>query len=324
MAVGDKTVLLQLAGNWKFSIGDDNTWANADFNDSKWETIAVPSAWEDQGFYGHDGYAWYRNEFTLTREMKTRELFITLGYINDVDQVFVNGHLVGFSGSFPPNYSSATDALRKYPIPSEFLNANGKNVIAVRVYNYQMSGGIVTGDACIFSYNWPKPDLSLAGMWLFRTGDNSAWKLTDCNDNQWSKIVVPGNWENQGYKDYDGIACYRKHFAVNDDITNQKMVIILGKINNSDEVYLNGVLIGATGKMPSPITKNNKKIQEVDSQELRVYDIPDGLLTSKKDNVVTIRVFDSEQKGGIIEGSIGLMKLANFKRFYKNTAHSTY
>lgn len=313
----DKSFLLQLEGNWKFSIGDDKMWANSDFDDSGWENITVPSAWEDQGFFGYDGYAWYRNSFIVSREMKTKEIFISLGYINDVDQVFINGHLIGFSGSFPPDFSSATEALRKYPIPAEFLNATEKNVIAVRVYNFQMSGGIVSGNVGIFSYNTPKPDLSLSGLWLFRTGDNTTWKSIDCKDKLWEKIVVPGNWENQGFKDYDGIAWYRKHFDVTDDYINQKIVLILGKIGNTDEVYLNGILIGATDKIKELKNKKNEALNETDNHKLRIYSIPENLLTSNKENVITIRVSDLELKGGIVEGPLGLMKLTNFNRFYK-------
>jgi hypothetical protein len=313
----DKTFLLQMEGKWKFSIGDDKTWANPDFDDSGWEHISVPSAWEDQGFYGYDGYAWYRNSFTVTREMKTKEIFISLGYINDVDQVFINGHLIGFSGSFPPDFSSATESLRKYPIPAEFLNATGKNVIAIRVYNFQMSGGIISGDVGIFSYNMPKTDFPLSGIWLFKTGDNALWKSVECKDKHWEKIVVPGNWENQGFKDYDGIAWYRKHFSVTDDYTNQKIILLLGKIDNTDEVYINGSLIGSTGKINDVKSKKNEPATEKDNHKLRIYNIPDHLLTSSKENVITIRVSDLVSKGGIVDGPLGLVKLINFNRFFK-------
>ncbi len=34
-----------------------------DFDDSKWDKITVPSSWENQGFRGYNGYAWYRVSF---------------------------------------------------------------------------------------------------------------------------------------------------------------------------------------------------------------------------------------------------------------------
>jgi len=49
LANEDKSFILQLEGKWKFSIGDDKTWANPDFDDSSWDHISVPSAWKIKG-----------------------------------------------------------------------------------------------------------------------------------------------------------------------------------------------------------------------------------------------------------------------------------
>jgi len=55
--------VINLHGKWKFSIGDKSLWGDRYFNDSKWEDIFVPSKWEDEGFNGYNGYAWYRTSF---------------------------------------------------------------------------------------------------------------------------------------------------------------------------------------------------------------------------------------------------------------------
>ena len=62
--------ILDLKGSWKFSIGDDKNWANSNFDDSNWETIHVPAFWEEEGFYGYNGYGWYRKEFVLSNRIE--------------------------------------------------------------------------------------------------------------------------------------------------------------------------------------------------------------------------------------------------------------
>ena len=84
-----------LTGNWKFSIGDNMNWSAYNFEDSDWESIRVPGNWENQGFHGYDGYAWYRNEFTVDVKYASSSLYLSLGYIDDVDEVYVNGKLIG-------------------------------------------------------------------------------------------------------------------------------------------------------------------------------------------------------------------------------------
>jgi len=322
MAQEDKNFLLHLEGLWKFSIGDSSKWNSPDFDDSHWESLKVPSAWEDQGFYGYDGYAWYRTTFSATKEMKNKDLYLLLGYINDVDQVYLNGELIGFTGTFPPEYSPGIDARRKYPIPQEYLNFLSKNVIAVRVYNHQMAGGIISGEVGICSFYNIKPDISLMGMWLFKTGDNKAYKNTEYKEKQWKKIVVPGSWKNQGFKEYSGIAWYRKHFIFSEDLSNQKLVMIIGNIDNCDEVYVNGKLIGPNKKTEKEKKTNQNQLPAETNKKLRAYSLPENILMQNKENLITIKVFDSKLKGGVIEGPIGIVKLSSFNKYFNEPVES--
>ena len=105
---------IDLEGNWRFSIGDDTIWASPGYNDNNWEKIKVPATWEDQGFHGYNGYAWYRKTFEIPKEMIGNNFILNAGFIDDVDQTFINGRLVGMSGGFPPQYVTAYDAHREY------------------------------------------------------------------------------------------------------------------------------------------------------------------------------------------------------------------
>jgi beta-galactosidase/beta-glucuronidase len=110
--------LVNLQGKWKFAIGDKALWSEKYFNDNKWEEIFVPSKWEDEGFNGYNGYAWYRKSFD-GKEITNKELGLNLflGYVDDVDEVYLNGHKIGGSGGFPPKFHTAYNALRNYFIP---------------------------------------------------------------------------------------------------------------------------------------------------------------------------------------------------------------
>jgi sialate O-acetylesterase len=321
-AKGDKLVLLNLTGSWKFSIGDNLEWALPDFDDSSWESIKVPSAWEDQGFYGYDGYGWYRTSFTTTREMKSKELFLIFGYISDVDQVFINGKLIGFSGTFPPDFSSAHEAKRKYPIPEEYLNFTGKNVIAVRVYNHQMEGGIISGEVGIVTFGNAKPDVSIAGLWSFNIGDNQTWKDSGYQDKHWKKIMVPGTLVSQGIKEYNGVAWYRKHVMIQKDYENQKMILVLGNISDEDKVYINGVLVNLNEDVLHISGKDkNKHPGDVPQNSSRYYMIPKNVLKGNKPNLIAVKIINNKLKGGLMDGPVGIVKALNLARYQKELAN---
>ncbi|NOZ57651.1 MAG: glycoside hydrolase, partial [Calditrichaeota bacterium] len=164
---------IDLTGEWRVEIGDDPRYRDPDFDDTGWERIAVPSAWENEGFPGYDGYAWYRIHFTVPAELKTERLYLRLGRVDDVDEVFLNGIRIGGKGSFPPKFKTAWDDRRTYRIPPRALRFDAENVLAVRVYDVGGAGGIVDGPVGIFSrLDVLKLALDLSGKWKFEVGDD--------------------------------------------------------------------------------------------------------------------------------------------------------
>jgi len=302
-----------LSGKWKFSIGDDMEWAKPNYDDSNWERLYVPATWEEQGFHGYNGYAWYRIKVRLTNNPDNSALYLKLGYIDDVDEVFVNGRRIGQTGQFPPNYTTAYNANRSYLIPADIINEYEEITIAVRVFDEGGEGGIVTGDVSIqIDLSSIITDLNLSGVWKFKTG-NCSGNPDDIEYDKWDNIVVPGSWEDQGYKNYDGVACYAKEFALNGQFVNRHMILLLGRIDDLDMVYLNGTLIGQSGEF----SKETVRIHSDTYRQLRSYHIPSGLLNENGKNVIIIKVYDEYGNGGIYEGSIGLISQENYIRYWR-------
>ncbi len=313
----EKLSLLQsLKGDWLFSIGINDDWLSPSYDDSNWEKIRVPSAWEDQGFNGYNGYAFYRKKFTISSELKNRMLYLNMGYIDDVDEVYFNGRKIGSTGSFPPNYHTAYNAERVYYIPEEIIKFDGVNVIAVKVYDTEQAGGIVAGNIGIFGGRTPvKLDVNLQSLWKFSKGDDMQRKEINYNDSEWKEIFVPARWEDQGYRDYDGMAWYRKSFTFTGTSDDEHLVLVLGKIDDIDEVYINGTLIGSTGNIQRSRQVGNSG-QEYNA--FRGYYIPAGLLKKGQKNVIAVRVLDTGGEGGIYEGPVGLLTQKNYIEYWKS------
>lgn len=145
---GGGAEVVSLAGPWRFARDADGQgakigFAAAGFDDARWSPIEAGRSWEAQGLIGVDGQAWYRRAFTLARAPEGAAL-LELGRIDDADEVYVNGRLVGSSGAFPPRARSAATASRAYRVPIDALRA-GANVVAVRVHDEGGDGGIVGG-----------------------------------------------------------------------------------------------------------------------------------------------------------------------------------
>lgn len=315
-AAEDWKTVLDLRGKWKFELGDDEKRASVAFDDSKWKEIFVPSPWEDEGYPGYDGYAWYRKHFRLPAGAEKKALCLRLGCIDDVSEVYLNGELIGITGSFPPDFMTAYNTEVVLPVPQNGLNVSGDNVIAVRVYDDQLAGGIVSGKIGLFeSKNYLTPEISFVGKWQFKKGDSEKWIDPSFDDRSWDQIFVPAYWETQGYPEYDGVGWYRLHFKISAELAKETLVLVLGRIDDLDETYVNGEEIGRTGRIRSNPRRSNL---DGEYREFRAYTISAGVLKASTDNVIAVRVYDGGGPGGIYEGPIGIMTREQYKEWKKN------
>ena len=312
-AAQDMKSLLDLRGKWKFDLGDDMRWASPGFDDRKWEELNVPGVWEDQGYPGYDGYAWYRKHFRIPGQWAGKKIYLDLGYVDDVDEVYLNGQFIAFRGSFPPNYNTAYSTRRLYQILWQYLNPNGDNLLAVRVYDSELGGGIVKGNVGFYEdTGYLQPDLQFPTSWRFKTGDNLAWRAEDADDSHWESITVPAYWETQGHKDYDGYGWYRLRFRVQPQVLDNTLILLAGRIDDLDETYLNGQRIGRTGKIT---TGRDRNPFSDEYQKLRAYTIPPGLLHTDRENVLAVRVYDGFLHGGIYDGPLGIVTRDRYLRW---------
>ncbi|MET9835447.1 glycoside hydrolase family 2 TIM barrel-domain containing protein [Streptomyces sp. NPDC006385] len=150
---------LSLDGKWKFAYADrpddrDTDFHRTDVDDSDWDSIPVPSAWQLHGYdfpiYVNITYPWwgpnglgeeprppaaptrynpvgqYRRTFTVPRDWSGRRTFLHFEGVKSAHYVWINGTLVGYhEDSFTPAEYDITDHLRP-----------GTNQIAVEVYRY--------------------------------------------------------------------------------------------------------------------------------------------------------------------------------------------
>lgn len=319
----DYKLVSRLSGYWKFSIGDDQSWSQPKFNDASWDQIYVPADWERNGYDDYNGYAWYRKSFQVYNLPDETPAILKLGRIDDVNEVYLNGVLIGKTGEYPPNYKTAYEISSEYIIPKNLLNFDKPNILAIRVYDGWGLGGMRTGEVGIYiDADYSLIDIPLNGNWKFKLGNRREWNEPDFNDNGWETLIVPMYWDQQGYADYDGYACYRKKFVISDRYRNESKYLCLGRIDDVDEVYLNGEFIGTVydlkGKLDYGSNGNVHRVK-------RVYYLPEGLIKYGQQNVITVVVYDGKSRGGIYEGPIGIMSGQNYERYRnKHDTPSTF
>ncbi len=93
--------------------------------------------------------------------------------------------------------------------------------------------------------------LPLDGPWQFHTGDDPAWASPSFDDSTWQPILTGSPWEAQGHHGYTGFAWYRRHIALSPATpATLNPALFLPACDSACEIYWNGALVGAIGKLP--------------------------------------------------------------------------
>ena len=124
--------------------------------------------------------------------------------------------------------------------------------------------------------------LEMPGNKLPGPADVKHWKDVSYDDSQWQKMYFPGQWRSQSIGNIQGAIWFRKTIRLNAAIKT-KATLDLPWVAQSDSTFVNGVLVGATTNRP---------------QATREYPVPPGLL-KQGDNVISMRISDSTNMGGI-------------------------
>lgn len=136
---------ISLLGKFKYHEGDQLEWAEPDYDDSNWRIENLTSSGTQLG-YPKGGIGWYRFEFEITEALANIRLALDLGNLYGADEVYVNGMLIGKSGSFGKYYTIPALPFRLYEIKNHLIE-KGKNILAIRVLQLPgETGGMIGGN----------------------------------------------------------------------------------------------------------------------------------------------------------------------------------
>ena len=158
--------------------------------------------------------------------------------------------------------------------------------------------------------------IDLMGNWLFikEPNDNRIdGAAVDLDVSSW-RTVQPGlDWWTNGFGGYDdlgwytGRAWYRREFFVPEDFPTEDLTLLAGKIDDADEVFINGQKVGSTGM-------ENGEFVVSHWAELREYKISSSVLKYGETNVIAINMINSSGGGGIYSGPIGIYTKAALQK----------
>lgn len=151
-------ISIDLSGAWKWQVdttqkpgkrGDNHSgWHLPTYDDSKWDSLRIGTSWESQG-RPLNGVAWYRRTFELGTDASQLPLQLVLGSPDDGCEVYLNGQSLGVW-----KFREQVQVL----LPAHLLKWNGRNTLAVRVWDWYKLGGIWGSDFAVRSVLARQPE----------------------------------------------------------------------------------------------------------------------------------------------------------------------
>jgi hypothetical protein len=184
-------------------------------------------------------------------------------------------------------------------------------------------------------------NINLEKGWKFKAGDDLTWAKPDVDDSEWESISTGQSWESQNHENYDGFGWYRIRVVIPSSLNESAFLkdslqFILGKVDDDDQLYLNGVFIGqnnSKNKTSDSAFQNGNGFYLPERKYVISVNHPDILWD--KENVIAVRIFDQGGGGGIYGGSPSISmadisqylvidKGADFYKFEENAVKKTF
>ena len=140
----------------RYDVGLKQKWDSPGYRASGWKIVHLPGGFAELGVPVTPAVAWFRKEITLPRRPLEGPLLISLGEVQRMDSVYVNGIPVGASAwvEHPRIYSIPADALRR-----------GRNLIALRIFKTEPHGGFLGKPSDLRLTLADHTVIPLAGAW---------------------------------------------------------------------------------------------------------------------------------------------------------------
>lgn len=119
-----------LSNHWKWHAGDNIIWARPDFDDSKWEKLAVQESISQYPQLEDAGIAWFRRPIQVKGSIVNKPLSIIVEQMG-ASEIYLDGKLLYKLGVVDKNPDKEVTKVKTMVMPVVFADTN-KHLLAVR------------------------------------------------------------------------------------------------------------------------------------------------------------------------------------------------
>ena len=137
---------------------------------------------------------------------------------------------------------------------------------------------------------------TVPGQWRFQLGDDPAWKAPGFDDSAWQAVSLPTHWSTHVTGSFtQKFGWYRRRIDVPAALQGKDVLLLLGKVDDADETFINGVKVGGEGGFPPNYATA--------WTTTRRYLVPARLLKGDGTDVIAVRDYNGDGDAGIYQAA---------------------
>ena len=115
------------------------------------------------------------------------------------------------------------------------------------------------------------------------------------DDSSWREVKLPGRWSDINVKGENAYGWYRRHIEVPAELRGKEVLLLIGKVDDVDETFVNGTRVGGMGSFPPAY--------QTAWDQVRRYRVPANLFKCDGTDVIAVRDYNGQADAGIIEAA---------------------
>ena len=145
---------------------------------------------------------------------------------------------------------------------------------------------------------------AVPGAWRFKEGDDPSWKDPGMDDSSWREVKLPGKWSEMNLKTENAYGWYRRRIEVPVALRNHEVLLLVGKVDDADETFVNGTRVGGMGSFPPAY--------QTAWEQVRRYRVAANLFKCDGTDVIAVRDYNGQGDAGIYEAASPVLRSGPF------------
>ena len=124
---------VDISSNWSYILSNEPYNPDID-HPTDWKSVQLPLSFNKEMNKGNH-FLWLQKKLVFSTSLGKKRIFLLLGRIAGVFDVYLNGVLIGMHGNLPPHIQYHSGTAKSFYLPDKLIHLGSENTLVVSLYH---------------------------------------------------------------------------------------------------------------------------------------------------------------------------------------------